>query len=175
MKNKFKLILPLFLVAVVALPLGGCYALGEYLIESAYYEEKGNYSTDNSQQEKPERVVYSDENVTITYLGVDDPYTGLTLFFMDLRIENNFDKNAFIVLSEGYINDTAISFLGGNATFEGIKPNKKAVCRFTFGYDGLGITKIEDIYKIEFKIKLVNPDDFSEVLLETDTITINFD
>ena len=123
-------------------------------------------------QKTNEKVVYSDEHAKITYLGIDDPKTGLAIFTMSIKVENNFDKNAFIMLNEGYINDMAVQFFGGNISYEGIKPNKSAVCVFTFGYDKLGITKLDDINKVEFKIKLTNPDDFSDVLLETDTITL---
>lgn len=119
-----------------------------------------------------EKIIYSGDNAKITYLGIDEPKTGLTLFTMSLKLENHFDKNAFITLSDSYINDTAVQFLGGNLTYEGVKPNKNAVCVFTFGYNNLGISKVEDINKVEFKIKLTNPDNFSEVLLETETITL---
>ncbi len=119
-----------------------------------------------------EKEIYKDEKIKITYLGLSDPKSGLTLFNMSLKLENNFNKNVFTTLTDSYINDTAVQFLGGNLSFEGIKPNKKGVCVFTFGYDKMGISKIEDINKIEFKIKLVNPDDFSEIILETDTITL---
>ena len=43
-----------------------------------------------------------------------------------------------------------------------------------FGYADHDINDIENIKKIEFKITLRNSDDFSDVLLSTDTITINF-
>ena len=53
-------------------------------------------------------------------------------------------------------------------------PGKKSICAFAFGYANTGINSIEDVKKMEFKIKLTNSDKYSETLLSTDTITLNF-
>lgn len=121
-----------------------------------------------------DKVLYSDDNFKITFVNLRDPKSGMTMYNMNLKLENNSKKNAVIYLSEAYVNDTAITFLGGNADLKGVASGKNSICAFMFGYADHDINDIEDIKKIEFKITLRNSDDFSDVLLSTDTITINF-
>lgn len=131
-------------------------------------QEVGNDADDG-------KVLYSDDNFKITFVNLADPKTGLTMYNMNLKLENNSDKNVSIYLSEAYVNDIAIKFLGGNADFEGVAPGKKSICAFMFGYDNHDINDIKDVKKLEFKVNLRNSEKFSEVLLSTDTITLNFD
>lgn len=84
-------------------------------------------------------------------------------------------KNVLISPDEAYVNDMSVTMLGGNADLDGVAPGKSAICAFSFGYADMGIESIDDIKKVEFKIRLRDSDDFSNVLLETDTITVNFD
>ncbi len=118
-----------------------------------------------------ERVLYEDDNFKISYIDITDPNSGLTMYIMNLKLENKSEKSVLISLEETYINDTQVQFLGGNLSFDGTLPGKKSICSFSFGYDKLGIKSIEDIKNIEFKIELTDTD-FSEVYLETDTIKI---
>lgn len=132
----------------------------------------GDNKTDGENVQE-DNVIYADDSFKITYLEMSDPPTGMTVFYMSLKLENDSDKSVFITLDDGYVNDTAVLFFGGNVDFDGTLPGKKSICTFGFGYDKMGISKLEDIEKIEFKIKLSNPDNISEKILETDTITIN--
>jgi hypothetical protein len=175
MKNTIKVLLVVLVVLLIARFYGNNLdennTINELSSENVSLNDEKHITPVEETQE--EKVVYFDDMIKLTYLGVDDPNTGLTMFFIQFRLENKYDKNVFVISNEEYVNDTAVSFIGGNVSFEGIKPGKKAVCNFGFGYDGMGITNVDEIYKVEFKLKLVNPDDFSEVYLETDTITIN--
>lgn len=129
-------------------------------------------STVNSEESKDdERILYEDDNFKISYIDITDPNSGLTMYIMNLKLENKSENSVFISLEETYINDTQVQFLGGNLSFDGTLPGKKSICSFSFGYDKLGIKSIEDIKNIEFTIKLTDTD-FSEVYLETDTIKI---
>lgn len=87
MKNKLKLVLSLFLVVVVALHLGGCYALGEYLIESAYYAE-----TENSSTEGENDTTFSIDNVEQT----NDKWK---MTYKECQIKNKLD--VFTTAKEG--------------------------------------------------------------------------
>lgn len=135
-------------------------------------KEESNQKENNTSDK--DKVLYSDDNFKISFVNLADPKTGLTMYNMNLKLENNSDKNVTIYLSEAYVNDIAITFLGGNADFEGVAPGKKSICAFMFGYADHGIDDIEDVEKIEFKVTLRNSSDFSDVLLNTDTITLNF-
>lgn len=115
-------------------------------------------------------TIYSDDNIEVKYSGIDDPGTGMNMFRMTLNVENKFEKNILIYLDECYINDSKVNVLGGNADFDGIKPYKKAACRFLLTYDPAEISKIDDINKIEFKINIKDKD--FENMLTTDTITL---
>ena len=134
-------------------------------------EETNQENKDNAEEDK---VLYSDDRFKITFVNLVDMKTGITMYNMNLKLENNSNKNVMIQLEDAYINDTKITFLGGNADFDGTAPGKKSICAFAFGYANTGINSIEDVKKMEFKIKLTNSDKYSETLLSTDTITLNF-
>ena len=139
----------------------------EQTSEGSSQEDQDNASTQDN-------ILYSDDKFKISFVNLVDPKSGLTMYNMNLKLENNSDKNVIIYLSEAYVNDTAITFLGGNADFEGTAPGKQAICAFMFGYANHDINSIEDIKKIEFKISLKNSDNYSDELLSTDTVTLNF-
>lgn len=135
-------------------------------------EQNGKENNQADDADK-DNVLYCDDNFKITFVNLVDPKSGVTMYNMNLKLENNSDKNVSIYLSDAYVNDVAITFLGGNAGFEGVAPGKKSICAFMFGYANHGIDNIEDVKKMEFKITLRNSDEFSDVLLSTDTITLN--
>ena len=134
-------------------------------------------TTEENKQNNAEKgkLLYSDDNFKITFVNLVDMKSGITMYNMNLKLENNSDKKVLITLDDAYMNDSKITFLGGNADFDGTAPGKKSVCAFTFGYANTGISSIEDIKKMEFKITLRNSDNFSDVLLSTDRVTLNFD
>lgn len=78
-----------------------------------------------------------------------------------------------VSLTDGYANDTAVTFMTGLPVE--ILPGKNAVGAFGFGYANLGIESIDDIKKLEFKINLRDSESILDVLLETENITISFE
>ncbi len=154
-------------------------SIGQTSNETDSQEKSKNTGDKTDSQEKDENtdkdVLYCDDNFKITYISLVDPHTGLTMYNMNLKLENNSNKNVSIYLSDAYVNDIAIEFLGGNSSFDGTAPGKKSICAFMFGHANHGLESIDDIKKMEFKITLRNSDQFSDVLLSTDTITMNFD
>lgn len=174
MKNLFRIVGVIFAVCII---------LGVILTNSddtstkknsasqtAQTEENNDENKGNPEEKADPNLLYSDENYTITYKKLKGT-PGITMAMLQLKLENNSDKNAFITLSEGYVNDTAITFLGGNMTFDGISPQKSGICTFSFGYDGI-LESFDDIEKLEFKIQISDPDNISTKLLQTNTITI---
>lgn len=124
----------------------------------------------NVQQEQTEKIIYADDNFKVTYVDFVDPKSGVTAFNLLLKIENNSDKEVIASLTDGYANDTAV-FFGSGMPIK-IKPNKNAVGTFVLGYANTGITSIDEINTLEFKITLYD-ENFSEKVLETENIVLN--
>lgn len=95
---------------------------------------------------------------------------GVTAFNLSLKIENNSDKKVVATLVDGYANDTAVFF--GSAVPVEIMPGKNAFGVFILGYNNTGISSIDEIEKLQFKIQLYD-ENFSESLLKTSDITLN--
>lgn len=132
----------------------------------------GSDSTSSAaeQQSLEGKVLYEDSNYKVTYVGFEDPGMGVTAFNLSLKIENNSDKKVVATLVDGYANDTAV-FFGSGVPVE-IMPGKNAVGVFILGYNNTGISSIDEIEKLQFKIQLYD-ENFSESLLKTSDITLN--
>lgn len=132
----------------------------------------GSDSTSSAaeQQSLEGKVLYEDSNYKVTYVGFEDPGMGVTAFNLSLKIENNSDKKVVATLVDGYANDTAVFF--GSAVPVEIMPGKNAVGVFILGYNNTGISSIDEIEKLQFKIQLYD-ENFSESLLKTSDITLN--
>lgn len=132
----------------------------------------GSDSTSSAaeQQSLEGKVLYEDSNYKVTYVGFEDPGMGVTAFNLSLKIENNSDKKVVATLVDGYANDTAVFF--GSAVPVEIMPGKNAVGVFILGYNNTGISSIDEIEKLQFKIQLYD-ENFSESLLKTSDITID--
>lgn len=81
-----------------------------------------------------------------------------------------YKRKVVATLVDGYANDTAV-FLGSGVPVE-IMPSKNAVGVFILGYNNTGISSIDEIKKLQFKIQLYD-ENFSESLLKTSDITLN--
>lgn len=132
----------------------------------------GSDSTSSAaeQQSLEGKVLYEDSNYKVTYVGFEDPGMGVTAFNLSLKIENNSDKKVVATLVDGYANDTAVFF--GSAVPVEIMPGKNAFGVFILGYNNTGISSIDEIEKLQFKIQLYD-ENFSESLLKTSDITID--
>lgn len=107
------------------------------------------------------------EGVKVSFIALDDPEVGITMLTLDLKIENNSGETVNVILTDGYINDTKIQFLGALELETG--KNGRGV--YSFGYGGLGISGKEDIKKIEFKLQIYGETfDFKT----SNKITLNF-
>jgi hypothetical protein len=122
------------------------------------------------QQSLEGKVLYEDSNYKVTYVGFEDPGMGVTAFNLSLKIENNSDKKVVATLVDGYANDTAVFF--GSAVPVEIMPGKNAFGVFILGYNNTGISSIDEIEKLQFKIQLYD-ENFSESLLKTSDIMLN--
>jgi predicted nucleic acid-binding Zn-ribbon protein len=134
-------------------------------------------TTTNSENEQSQKQnLYETKKSLVAFEGIDsefvklyDPKTGATAFALQLNLKNNGSEEVTVSLADGYINDTAIQFMTGLPVT--IAPGKKAVGIYMFGYNNLGLSKIEEIQKVEFKIALLNN---SFDLKKSEQITLNF-
>lgn len=134
-------------------------------------------STQSYEKEEIENNLYEVEKDLITFEGVEakflklyDPKVGVTAFAVALNLNNTSNKEVTVTLTDGYVNDTKVQFMSGLPVT--IASGKKAVGVYTFGYDGLGFSKIEEIEKMEFKISLLN-ESWSD-MKTSKNITLNF-
>ena len=107
MKNTIKVLLVVLVVLLIARFYGNNLDENSTTNESSsenvsLNDEKHITPVEETQEEK---IVYFDDMIKLTYLGVDDPNTGLTMFFIQFRLENKYDKNVFVISNEEYVND----------------------------------------------------------------------
>ncbi len=172
----------IFLLVVIVLIVNACSSKNNSTLSKDNILSSGQTSnvsssgqTKNNDNSEKGVILYSDDDFEIKYLSIYDPYDGLfTWYAMKLELTNRSDKNILISLEEAYVNDYLIEIWGGNVDFDGTAPGKKSVCTFILNYDNTVIENLDDIKKIEFKVKLENADDWNDVLLETKTLTIKF-
>lgn len=131
-------------------------------------ESKEETKKENPYETKKDLITF--EGVKAEFVKVYDPKVGVTAFAVALNLNNTSNKEVTVTLTDGYVNDTKVQFMSGLPVT--IASGKKAVGVYTFGYDGLGFSKIEEIEKMEFKISLLN-ESWSD-MKTSKNITLNF-
>ena len=148
----------------------------DILVETDIITLSFNSHTSATEEKKnEEKILYSDDNFKVTYVGIEESSDDWTasMNVILLKVENHSDQNISISLYETYINDTLVTFFGGISDMDGLKPGKKAIARIGFQTNNLGIKDASDLEKIEFKLKIRGAD-YSNILVETDIITLSF-
>ena len=100
------------------------------------------------ENEKTKKVLYENEDYKVTYLDFEDKNLGITMLYLNLKVENNSDSGITVTFEDAYMNDTSIQFISGFPLE--ILPGKNAVAANGFGYDGKGIDGIEDVTLIQY-------------------------
>lgn len=117
-----------------------------------------------------DRQLTTFNGVKATFMEVYDPKAGVTALAIKVKLENKGSEEFTILPVDGYVNDTAVQFMSGLPVT--VAPGKNAVGVYTFGYNDLGFSKVEDIKKIEFKLGLMGSD--ASGVKKSDAITIKF-
>jgi len=136
--------------------------------EESYSKPSQNTLKENTYTK--DRYLTNFNGVKATFMEVCDPNIGVTALQVKINLENNGNEEVTVLPIDGYVNDTAVQFMSGFPVT--IAPGKKAVGVYTFGYNDLGFSKVEDIEKMEFKLGLMNSS-WSEVK-KSEIITIVF-
>lgn len=137
----------------------------------------GDGSTDDkpneggSQNETTEQVLVDNENVKVTFIEIFEVPELVGTCYLRLKVENKSDKTVRVSLKDSYVNDTA-QMMGSGVPMI-LAPGKNSQAPFFFGYGNLGINSKDEIEKIEFKVWLMDDDNFDTVE-ETDSLVIDF-
>ena len=188
MKKKTKILLiALFLVVVVLIAFGGgesdsgadkeiakvstgsqtedeeMVKTEEALSEEA--ESSDNSSAPSSEVTIEEQVLYDENSIKITALGMEDGLFGTEL---KLLLENNSDKSITVQARNANVN----GFMVSTMMSVDIASGKKANDSLTFETSGLKDCGIESIATMEFFFHIFDTESW-DAIVDTDVITIN--
>lgn len=188
MKKKTKILLiALFLVVVVLIAFGGgesdsgadkeiakvstgsqtedeeMVKTEEALSEEA--ESSDNSSAPSSEVTIEEQVLYDENSIKITALGMEDGLFGTEL---KLLLENNSDKSITVQARNANVN----GFMVSTMMSVDIAAGKKANDSLTFETSGLKDCGIESIATMEFFFHIFDTESW-DTIVDTDVITIN--
>ena len=188
MKKKTKIVLiALFLVVVVLIAFGGgesdsgadkeiakvstgsqtedeeMVKTEEALSEEA--ESSDNSSAPSSEVTIEEQVLYDENSIKITALGMEDGLFGTEL---KLLLENNSDKSITVQARNANVN----GFMVSTMMSVDIAAGKKANDSLTFETSGLKDCGIESIATMEFFFHIFDTESW-DTIVDTDVITIN--
>ena len=125
--------------------------------------------TEATNKYETEKYLTTFEGVKATFQKMIDPQAGVTTFNVLIKFENSSSKNVTVSLTDGYVNDTAVTFFSGLPVT--VNAGKNAIGSFGFGYQNLGFSKIDDVKKIEFKITLT---DENYKMSSSETVSVEF-
>ena len=128
-------------------------------------------NNDSSQGNNEVVVLVDNENVKISFIELYEEPSLPGNAYLRLKVENKTDKTVMVSLKESYVNDTA-QMMGTGVPIV-LAPGKSSQQPFFFGYGNLGITSKDEIAKIEFKVWLMDNDNFDTVV-ETDSLVVDF-
>ena len=169
---KKSIILALIATMAFSVIVTGC-STGKSSSSSSASEAKSSSSaeakTDDSKTDDStataEKVVYDDNGLKITYIGMEKGAISQNVLF---RIENNSNTDYIIQSEDADINDCALMPMFSVEVNKG----KRATDDMSFLSSDLEKNQIEKIEKIEFTFKFLDPDTF-ETKFTSNPIIIN--
>ena len=153
-----------------------CMVLATSTVGCTYNEMYGNSVdkvTDATTSTEPtmghEQVLIDNDVIKVTFHKVYELSYLKGYCYMEMTLENKSDNEIRVYPSEAYVNDVAITLIGGT---NGLKSGKTSVDPFYFPYTNYGLEGIHDIKTIEFNLSIYNGT--WEENTKTDTFVINF-
>lgn len=125
-------------------------------------------ASNNEVVETTEQVLVDNDVIKVTYIKLFEESTIPETCYLQLKVENKSDKTLTIYPKDAYANGTAI-IIGSGVPME-LATGKNSQTPFFFTYKNLGITGVDEIQNVEFKLWAVD-DDF-ETVIETDVLKI---
>ena len=123
-----------------------------------------------SQNESQTKVLWDDENVRVTFIELYEEPLISGAAYMRLKVENKSDKTVTVLPKDAYVNDTA-TLLGSGVHME-LAPGKNSQTPFIIFYKNIGVTSIDEIEKVEFKLTFY--DENFDMVGETETLVVEF-
>lgn len=129
---------------------------------------KADKSTSATVNDK--KAVYEDDKVKVTFLKIfEEDYLKDTCF-LQLKVENKTASTVWVAIDEAYANDSEIKV--GSGTPMTLAPGKNSSQPFFFTYEVAGITNVDEIKKLDFKIVMYD-DNTNQLINTTKSITVN--
>ena len=125
-------------------------------------------TSDNGSSEILEQVLVDNDVVKVTYLKLFEEPSIPETCYIQLKVENKSDKTLTIYPKDAYVNGTSV-VIGSGIPME-LVTGKNSQTPFFFTYKNLGITSIDEIQNVEFKIWAMDED--FETVIETDVLKI---
>ena len=124
-----------------------------------------------SAPETQELVLVNNDIVKVTFVEIFELPELANTCYLRLRIENKSDKTVMVSIKDSYVNDTT-QMIGSGVPMT-LAPGKSSQTPFFFGYGNLGINSKDEIDKIEFKVWLIDNENYDTVF-ETDLLLVDF-
>ena len=126
---------------------------------------------DNSNKNETD-VLYEDSNIKAVYKKTEI-FDGIEAFYVTIEVLNKSEKDITVYLRDASINNEMISLVMSGTPMDILK-GKSAQNAFIFPNSMLSVKTVEDIKNIEFKMWVVNKDNLSDTIVETESLNIDF-
>lgn len=141
-------------------------ACSEKEIKSGESSAASSLVSDSASAATSEEKIYSD-NLVVVYFVKKHTMPGVNgELYVDLTVNNKSDKEITVALSDGYINDSMVTFCSGVPL--NILPDKKGSNSFFCKYDGSS----DSVKKIGFKLLIIDKN--AATLETTKSIEVKF-
>ena len=130
--------------------------------------EKSNSTEINTKEDsspEPEEILIADnEYITATFEKIYDA-TALGLdgiFYIDINVKNNTDKEIEVVLDKASVNDEIVPLVMSGVPLC-VQPEKSGRNSFIISFEQLSIDNIADVKNIEFDLVILDTETFEEI------------
>lgn len=159
----FKKTLLTLLIAVLFIVFVGCG-------DTSAVVGGGINSAGNQEDAQTNIVILDNEKITATYRGtVDMPDIGY--FYVNLKIENKMDREIWVTLESGDVDGETVPLITTGIPVY-IRSGNSYAATFGFPTMNLSINSVKEAQKATFKIVARDKENITDIIFESDLITI---
>lgn len=133
-------------------------------------KEKAETASSKEQPKSSSKSIYDDDKISASFVRKYDVPDVKGMFYFDIEVQNKTDKKISIYLKDSYVNGTTFQTMSG--TPMDILPKKNSAHAFIGAYKGTGISSVDKIKKIGFKIYVT--DENAKEIETTKAVEIKF-
>ncbi len=133
----------------------------------------GGGETNKQEEQATEEVIFDNDNVKVTYFGINELALDVGYSYLNLRIENKTDTEVWVTMPYCSIDEETVPFIVQGATSIHIKPGKTHPSTFGLQMFNLSIDSLKNAKEIEFTLKAVDKENITTVVFE-ETMKIDF-